>query len=131
MITSSTSALIASVMAAKSSISYDGVPSGFLAWMWIIDPPSSTTRLASAAYSSGVYGMAGHWSRLATVPLMLLVIITGSLKLMMELAVGSSQLAGARFARLRLLLSWPADFEAWWRTRSLPIWATSCMTRSA
>ena len=77
MITSSTAARIASVIAAKSSISYDGTPSGVRAWMWIIDAPSSTTRLASAAYSSGVYGMAGHWSRLATAPLMEFVMITG------------------------------------------------------
>src|SRR3954464_1962532 len=53
--------------------------------MWIIDAPSSTTRFASAAYSSGVYGIAGHWSRLATAPLMLLVITTGSLKLIRSL----------------------------------------------
>src|SRR3954452_14541122 len=45
--------------------------------MWIIEPPSSTTRRASAAYSSGVYGIAGHWSRLATVPLIELVMTTG------------------------------------------------------
>ena len=54
MTTSPTSARIASVIARKSSISYDGVPSGVRAWMWIIEPPSSTIRLASAAYSSGV-----------------------------------------------------------------------------
>ncbi len=54
MITSSTSALIASVIAWKSSISYDGVPSGVRAWMWICEAPSSTARRASAAYSSGV-----------------------------------------------------------------------------
>src|ERR1700709_615160 len=45
--------------------------------MWIIAAPSSTTRLASAAYSSGVYGMAAHWSRLAMAPLMELVMTTG------------------------------------------------------
>ncbi len=54
MITSSTSALIASVIAWKSSISYEGVPSGVRAWMWICEAPSSTERRASAAYSSGV-----------------------------------------------------------------------------
>src|SRR3954453_18724407 len=78
--TSSTESRIASVIAWKSSISYDGVPSGLRAWMWIIDPPSSTTRRASAAYSSGVYGIAGHWSRFATVPEIELVMITGSSK---------------------------------------------------
>jgi hypothetical protein len=36
--------------------------------MWIIEQPSSTARFASAAYSSGVYGIAGHCSRLATAP---------------------------------------------------------------
>ena len=41
-------------MARKSSISYEGVPSGVRAWMWIIAAPSSTARRASAAYSSGV-----------------------------------------------------------------------------
>src|SRR4051794_1277635 len=73
---------MASVIARKSSISYDGTPSGVRAWMWIIDPPSSTTRRASSAYSSGVYGIAGHWSRFATAPLIELVITTGPLKLM-------------------------------------------------
>jgi hypothetical protein len=52
--TSPTSARIASVMARKSSTSWLGVPSGRRAWMWIIEPPSSTIRRASAAYSSGV-----------------------------------------------------------------------------
>src|SRR4051812_42044901 len=50
--------------------------------MWIIDAPSSTARRASSAYSSGVYGIAAHWSRFATAPLIELVITTGSLKLM-------------------------------------------------
>ena len=54
MITSPASARMASVMARKSSTSNDGVPSGRRAWMWIITPPSSTMRRASAPYSSGV-----------------------------------------------------------------------------
>ena len=54
MITSPASALIASVIAQKSSISYDGTPSGVRAWMWIIAAPSSTARRASAPYSAGV-----------------------------------------------------------------------------
>ena len=54
MITSPTSAWIASVIARKSSTSYEGVPSGVRAWMWIWEAPSSTARRASAAYSSGV-----------------------------------------------------------------------------
>src|SRR5436305_4598162 len=78
MITSSTCDSIASVIAAKSSISYDGTPSGVRAWMWIIDAPSPTARFASAAYSSGVYGIAGHWSRFAIVPEIAQVITTGS-----------------------------------------------------
>src|SRR5919109_1234972 len=65
-------------MARKSSISWLGVPSGRRAWMWIIAPPSSTIRRASAAYSSGVYGIAGHWSRFATAPEIAHVMITGS-----------------------------------------------------
>src|SRR5688572_29445548 len=46
--------------------------------MWIIEPPSSTIRRASAAYSSGVYGIAGHWSRFATAPEIAHVMMTGS-----------------------------------------------------
>ena len=76
------------MIARKSSISYDGVPSGVRAWMWIIEPPSSTIRRASAAYSSGVYGIAGHWSRLATAPEIEQVMITGSSRLM-STSVGS------------------------------------------
>src|ERR1700749_4653236 len=45
-------------------------------WMWT--PPSSTIRRASAAYSSGVYGIAGHWSRLAIAPEMAQVMMAGS-----------------------------------------------------
>ena len=44
--------------------------------MWT--PPSSTMRRASAAYSSGVYGIAGHWSRFAIAPEIAQVMITGS-----------------------------------------------------
>src|SRR3954469_9637163 len=80
MITSSTSAWIASVIARKSSISKLGTPSGVRAWMWICTPPSSTIRRASAAYSSGVYGIAGHWSRLAIAPEIEQLMITGSEK---------------------------------------------------
>src|SRR5690242_12968570 len=65
-------------MATKSSTSYDGVPSGRRAWMWMCTPPSSTIRRASAAYSSGVYGIAGHWSRLAIAPEIAHVMTTGS-----------------------------------------------------
>ena len=57
------------------------MPSGVRAWMWIIDAPSSTARRASAAYSSGVYGIAGHWSRLATTPEIEQVMMTGSSRL--------------------------------------------------
>src|SRR3954464_14874069 len=79
MITSSPhSDLIASVIARKSSTSYDGVPSGLRAWMWIITPPPSTILRASAPYSSGVYGIAGHCSRLASAPEIEQVMTTGS-----------------------------------------------------
>src|SRR3954471_12639503 len=44
-------------------------------------PPSSTMRRASAAYSSGVYGIAGHWSRLASDPEIEQVMTTGSSRL--------------------------------------------------
>src|SRR3954463_6298158 len=52
--------------------------------MWICEAPSSTARRASAAYSSGVYGIAGHWSRLAITPLIEQLMITGSPKLLIE-----------------------------------------------
>src|SRR5947209_11414000 len=45
-------------------------------WMWT--PPSSTIRRDSAAYSRGVYGIAGHWSRLAIAPEIAQVITAGS-----------------------------------------------------
>ena len=48
--------------------------------MWIIEQPSSTARFASAAYSSGVYGIAGHCSRLATAPEIEQVMMQGSSK---------------------------------------------------
>src|ERR1044072_3800613 len=90
MTTSPTSLLIASLIAPKSSTSWLGVPSGVRAWMWIIAPPSSTIRRASAAYSSGVYGIAGHWSRLAIVPEIEQVRTTGSSRLMaFALSLGS------------------------------------------
>src|SRR3954447_23887050 len=46
--------------------------------MWTCEAPSSTARRASAAYSSGVYGIAGHWSRLAITPLIEQLMITAS-----------------------------------------------------
>src|SRR3954447_12189857 len=106
MITSSTAPWIASVIARKSSISYEGTPSGVRAWMWIIDAPSSTARRASSPYSSGVYGIAGHWSRLATAPLIELVITTGSLKLMLLLVWSR------RRARLAEVVALACEFPA-------------------
>src|SRR5207247_3231205 len=50
--------------------------------MWIITPPSSTIRRASAAYSAGVYGIAGHWLRSASDPEIEHVMMTGSSTLM-------------------------------------------------
>ena len=47
-------------------------------------PPSSTIRRASAAYSSGVYGIAGHCSRLASAPEIAQVMTTGSSRLMVS-----------------------------------------------
>ena len=40
-------------------------------------PPSSTIRRASEAYSSGVLGIAGHCSRLASAPEIEQVMIAG------------------------------------------------------
>jgi hypothetical protein len=75
-----------------------GVPSGRRAWMWIITPPSSTIRRASAAYSAGVYGIAGHWSRLASAPEIAQVMMTGSSRLTARgtLAPGDDRTATAR-----------------------------------
>src|SRR3954452_12756337 len=78
MTSSETAPRIASVMARKSSTAWLGVPSGRRAWIWIITPPSSAIRRASAAYSAGVYGIAGHWSREASAPETAHVRITGS-----------------------------------------------------
>src|SRR3954464_3723734 len=89
--------------------------------MWITDAPSSTARLGSAAYSSGVYGIAGHWSRFATAPLMLLVITTGSARLMVFLR---SQ--GARFAAFPLCLVCEVNFGISWRTSGPPHLRTRC-----
>src|SRR5215211_2045133 len=91
MITSSTESRMACVIALKSSTSKDGIPSGVRAWMWIIEQPSSTARLASAAYSSGVYGIAGHCSRSATAPEIAQVMMQGFAKRLMPsvLKVGS------------------------------------------
>ena len=50
--------------------------------MWT--PPSSTIRRASAPYSSGVYGIAGHCSRFAIAPEIAHVMITGSSTLMVR-----------------------------------------------
>src|SRR3954464_5614192 len=81
MTSSETSARMASVMARKSSTAWLGMPSGRRAWMWIITPPSAAIRRASAAYSAGVYGIAGHWSRSAGAPEIAHVMMTGSSRL--------------------------------------------------
>src|SRR6185503_21162856 len=54
-------------------------------------PPSSTIRRASAAYSSGVYGIAGHWSRLASDPEIEQVMTTGSSRLTLAPSAGSGK----------------------------------------
>src|SRR5215210_6126223 len=72
--------------------------------MWIMLAPASTARRASAAYSSGVYGIAGHWSRFATAPEMAQVIRTGS-----STAMGSSGVG--RFTPYSYGLR--ADPQAW------------------
>ena len=51
--------------------------------MWICEAPSSTARRASAAYSSGVYGIAGHWSRFAIAPEIEHEMMTGSSNVLM------------------------------------------------
>src|SRR3954465_6505626 len=89
---SPTSARIACVMAAKSETAKDGVPSTVRAWGWIITAPPSTARRASAAYSAGVYGIAGHCSREASAPETAQVRMTGSLRALEQL----SQRAAAR-----------------------------------
>src|SRR4051794_21419253 len=99
--------------------------------MWIIEPPSSTTRFASAPYSSGVYGMAGHWSRLATAPEMLLVITTGSSKLMVpRWTVDRGQWTGERSDALELLRLWPGAFGTSMRTRCRTPSLGTCTQRS-
>src|SRR5258706_5019575 len=45
-----------------------GPPSGVRAWIWTMAAPSAAARAASSPISFGVYGMAGHWSRLARTP---------------------------------------------------------------
>src|SRR3954465_10914968 len=86
-----TSARIASVIARKSSTAWDGVPSGRRAWTWIITPPSSAIRRASAAYSAGVYGMAGPCSRPASEPETAQVRMTGSSTLRAGTLAGSDR----------------------------------------
>src|SRR3954462_1348009 len=62
--------------------------------MWIMVAPSSTARVASAAYSSGEYGIAGHCSRLATAPEIEQTTIAGfSNRLMRASPVGRARLA--------------------------------------
>src|SRR5215210_6036092 len=60
--------------------------------MWICEAPSSTARRASAAYSSGVYGIAGHWSRLAIAPLILQEMITGSSNVLIPAASTTAEI---------------------------------------
>src|SRR5947209_13102687 len=59
--------------------------------MWTITPPSSAMRRASAPYSSGVYGIAGHWSRLASDPEIEQVMTTGSSRLKACPSAGSGK----------------------------------------
>src|SRR3954452_6787829 len=72
--------------------------------MWICDPPSSTMRRASAAYSSGVYGIAGHWSRLAIAPLMEQLMTTGSSNRLMSLPPVARKTARGSYGHHPVLL---------------------------
>src|SRR5215203_2344135 len=73
--------------------------------MWIMLAPASTARRASAAYSSGVYGIAGHWSRSATAPEMAHVISTESSR-----AIGGATLPPARALVIRSPMLPPLRF---------------------
>src|SRR6267378_4139814 len=55
-------------ISANVSTRQSGPPSGVRAWMWTIAAPASAARPASSPNSLGVYGMAGHWSRVASTP---------------------------------------------------------------
>src|SRR5579884_63108 len=70
-------------------------------WMWT--PPSSTIRRASAAYSAGVYGIAGHWSRLASAPEIAQVMTTGS---------STDTARASSYRHDPALLPWPLDLLA-------------------
>src|SRR5579864_4661947 len=52
----------------KVSTLQSGPPLGVRAWMCTIAAPASAARFASSAISRGEYGMAGHWSRVASTP---------------------------------------------------------------
>src|SRR4051812_24819995 len=76
--------------------------------MWIIVAPSSTARLASAAYSSGVYGIAGHCSRLATAPEIEQTTIAGSSNRLMRASLASA-VGRERLAPLEVPLEHQVD----------------------
>src|ERR1700688_1272045 len=77
--------------------------------MWIITPPSSTIRRDSAAYSSGVYGIAGHCSRLAIAPEIEQVITTGSSRLIAALPLS---LVASSYGHDAVALPRPLDLLA-------------------
>src|SRR4051794_17101704 len=74
--------------------------------MWICEPPSSTMRRASAAYSWGVYGIAGHWSRLAIAPLIEQLMTTGSSKRLISLRPNPRRVARFEPHRCKIRRSW-------------------------
>src|SRR5881227_1254202 len=87
--------------------------------MWTWTPPSSTIRRASAPYSSGVYGIAGHWSRLASDPEIEQVMTTGSSRLKAAPSAESGKCyfpctmpAEGRLVKSLLGLDLPADLTA-------------------
>src|ERR687895_347349 len=79
--------------------------------MWITDAPASRARRASAAYSSGVYGMAGHWSRLAATPLIAHVITHASMAAKPKRSDGEHAVLTPRALRLLRLRGREASGE--------------------
>src|SRR2546425_5470722 len=99
-------------ISAKVSTLQSGPPSGLRAWMCTIAAPASAARLASSPISLGVYGMAGHCSRVASTPVSAAEMTVLLLRGPRELTAQPQSSWGSSYRDVAVLAPRPVDLLA-------------------
>src|SRR5712692_6161894 len=99
-------------ISSKVSSFQSAAPSDMRAWMCTIAAPASAARPASSAISLGVYGMAGHCSRVASTPVSAAVITVLLLRGPRELTAQPQSSWGSSYGDVAVLAPGPVDLLA-------------------